>query len=159
MNPDYDPRFLEKLEPLPSLLHQLISSPAVSPLVLPPSVSGAGVYLFSEQGVDLYVGRTRNLRRRIQQHVGARSGDGVAAFAFRLAREATGHVSASYQSELSRAELMKQSEFAAAFGEAKKRIHSMTVRTITIKDDLTQCMFEIYAATVLATRHNTFRTH
>ena len=159
MNPDYDPWFVEKLKPLPSLLQQLVSSPAISPLALPPSVSGAGVYLFSEQGVDLYIGRTRNLRRRIQQHAGARSGDGVAAFAFRLAREATGHVSASYQSKLSRAALMNQPEFAAAFCDAKKRIHSMTVRTIAIEDDLTQCLFEIYAATVLSTRHNTFRTH
>lgn len=128
-------------------------------MALPRSVSGPGIYVFSELRIDLYVGRTRNLRRRIQQHVGAGSGEAVAAFAFRLAREATGHVTASYQSKLSRAELMNQSEFAAALGDAKARIKSMTVRTIAIEDDLTQCLLEIYAATVLATRHNSFRTH
>jgi predicted GIY-YIG superfamily endonuclease len=159
MDPRFDPRFHEKIERLPALLADLMASPAISPAALSPSVSGPGVYLLSDRGIDLYVGRTRNLRRRIQQHVGAGSGDGVAAFAFRLAREATGHVTASYQSKLSRAELMKQPEFAAAFGDAKKRIHSMTVRTVGIEDDLTQCLFEIYAATVLSTRHNTFRTH
>ena len=154
-----DPRFHEKIEQLPGLLAHLVACPVMSPAALPPSVSGAGVYLLSDSGIDLYVGRTRNLRRRIQQHIRTGSGGEVAPFAFRLAREATGHVTASYQSKSSRADLMNQSEFAAAFDDAKKRIHSMTVRTIVIEDDLTQCLFEIYAATVLATRHNTFRTH
>ena len=159
MHPDCDPRFLEKLKPLPSLLHQLVSSPATSPLALPPSVSGPGVYLFSEQGADLYVGRTRNLRRRIRQHANVGSSHRVAAFAFRLAREATGHLSATYSTEGSRDDLSNNLEFAAALVKQKVRIHSMTVRTIAIEDDLTQCLFEIYAATVLSTRHNTFRTH
>lgn len=154
-----DSIFDEKLRPLPSLLEQLIASPAMSPMALPPSVSGPGVYVFSEQGVDLYVGRTRDLRKRIQQHVRPASGHGVAAFAFRLARESTGQLTASYVREASRVALSAEPEFAAAFGDAKARIKSMTVRTIAIEDDLTQCLFEIYAATVLATRHNTFRTH
>ncbi|MGN6151107.1 MAG: GIY-YIG nuclease family protein [Lysobacteraceae bacterium] len=154
-----DSLFQEKLGRLPDLLAGLLMSPAMSPAALSPSVSGPGVYLLSDRGIDLYVGRTRNLRRRIQQHVAAGSGERVAAFAFRLAREATGHVTASYRRELSRVELMNQSEFAAALNDAKKRIHSMTVRTVRIEDDLTQCLFEIYAATVLSTRHNSFRTH
>lgn len=154
-----DSTFAEKLRPLPSLLNRLMSSPAMSPTALPPSVSGPGVYVFSEQGVDLYAGRTRDLRKRIQQHVRPASGHGVAAFAFRLARESTGHTTASYLREGSRVALSAEPEFAAAFGDAKLRIKSMTVRTITIEDDLTQCLFEIYASIVLSTRHNTFRTH
>lgn len=159
MNPDYDPQFLKKLELLPSLLQQLMMSPAMSPLALPASVSGPGVYLFSEHGADLYVGRTRDLRRRIRQHANPSSRHRVAALAFRLAREATGHLNATYGTEGSRDALSANQEFAAAFDKEKVRIASMTVRAIEIRDDLTQCLFEIYAATVLATRHNAFRTH
>ena len=60
-----------------------------------------GVYLFTEHGKDLYVGRGKNLKKRIPQHSPTRMTD--APFAFRLAREETGMLKASYKpDELSR---------------------------------------------------------
>ncbi len=48
----------------------------------------SGVYLFSENGKDLYVGRSRNIRRRYSDHTC--NSPNSAAFAVLLAREKTG---------------------------------------------------------------------
>lgn len=50
----------------------------------------AGVHLFSESGRHLYVGRTNDFRGRYGRHCNPGASHRMAAFAFRLAREATG---------------------------------------------------------------------
>jgi hypothetical protein len=79
-------------------------------------------------------------------------------FAFRLAREATGHVEASYRSEGSRAALAADPEFAAAFSKAKTRVREMELRYVEEVDSLRQTLLEIYAAVVLKTAYNDFDT-
>ena len=55
----------------------------------------------------------------------------MAAFAFKLAREATGKVKASYKAGPdSRAGLMKDAKFVTAFNKAKDRIHGMDFRFV-----------------------------
>ena len=117
-----------------------------------------GVYLFTERGNDLYVGRTkRPLKTRLMEH--ARSSVMAAPFAFRLAREATGNLKASYKSgDKSRDGLMRNPKFAAAFREQSERIGKMSIRYVRVDDATTQALLEIYTATVLGTPQNEFKT-
>ncbi|MFN7964970.1 MAG: GIY-YIG nuclease family protein [Acidobacteriota bacterium] len=64
-------------------------------------MSGSGIYLFSENAMHLYVGRTDNLRQRLQRHQ-RESSKHNAAVTFRLAREQTGQTQATYRPEGSR---------------------------------------------------------
>ena len=117
-----------------------------------------GVYLFTEHGVHLYVGRTkRPLKTRLMEH--ARASVMSAPFAFRLAREITGNLKASYQAgEKSRAGLMRNPVFAAAFREQAKRIGKMSIRYVRTDDATTQALLEIYTATLLDAPYNEFTT-
>jgi len=144
---------------LDGLLTGLLACPAMSVSDLPSSVSGSGIYLFSESGRHLYVGRTGNLRQRIQQHQRDGSKHNAAVFAFRIAREQTGRIRATYRTEGSRAHIEQDPAFAHAFRAAKVRIRGMDVRTAIVQDPITQALFEIYAAVALATPHNSFENH
>lgn len=83
----------------------------------------------------------------------------MAAFAFRLAREATGQTRATYKKEGSRPALMKDPAFVAAFHAAKARIRQMDVRFVEERDPVRQAILEVYVAVVLNTPYNDFDTH
>ncbi len=117
------------------------------------------IYLFSENGKHLYVGRTRHLRNRLRQHSIPASQHNQAVFAFRLAREITGNLTARYTADGSRAALVLLPEFAAAFTAAKKRIRDMELRFVEEADPLRQALLEIYVSIVLKTPYNDFNTH
>jgi hypothetical protein len=96
---------------------------------------------------------TRNFGRKS-------SSPGCPAFAFQLAREKTGRTIASYKTgEGSRAGLMLDPTFAAAFSDAKQRIRAMDYRFVEEGDQNRQALLEIYCAVVLNTRYNDFGTH
>ena len=115
-----------------------------------------GVYFFTEGDRHLYTGRTRRLRVRLMQH--SRPSIKDAPFAFRLARESTGRLKASYKTEGSRDELMADPVFIKSFAEQKQRISKMLIRYVRVEDDVTQALLEIYTSTLLDTPHNEFRT-
>ena len=117
-----------------------------------------GAYLFSERGKDLYVGRTkRPLKKRLKDHSPSRMTD--APFAFRLAREKTGNLKASYKADaLSRKQLQKNPDFIKAFFAASERISKMSIRYVRAEDATTQALLEIYTATVLGAPYNEFTT-
>jgi len=119
----------------------------------------SGIYLFSEGGQPMYVGRTRNLRGRFKGHCGENSGENQAAFAFKLARIETNQTKATYKKTGSRKELLKDPIFADAFARAKQRISRMELRFVEEPDPLRQMMLEIYATFVLKAEHNDFETH
>ncbi len=84
----------------------------------------------------------------------------MAAFAFRLAREATGNLRASYKKgEGSRAGLMENPAFAGAFTLAKGRIREMDLRFVDESDPVRQTLLEVYVAVVLKTPYNDFDNH
>ena len=117
-----------------------------------------GIYLFSERGHPLYVGRTRNLRNRLASH--CHRSHYTATFAFLLARDKTRLRRASYQASGSRADLLKNNaEFAAAFDAARERIAEMDVRVVEEADPVRQAVLEIYVAVVSGARYNDFQTH
>lgn len=105
----------------------------------------------------MYVGRTRNLKRRRNDHLSRHISK--APFAFKLARETTGNIKASYKSKGSREELINNPLFQNAFIEASKRIDKMKFQCIVETDSLMQTLLEIYIALVLNTPYNDFDTH
>jgi hypothetical protein len=153
------PSFVHVVESLQPSFEKLLAQSPMRPVKLPSGLPGPGVYLFTEGGRHLYVGRSNNLRRRMQRHGSAGATYKQAAFAFRLAREQTGKLKATYKTEGSRAHLMEDPAFALAFGNAKRRICEMDLRFVDESDPLRQAILEMYVAVALGTPYNDFDNH
>ena len=80
-------------------------------------------------------------------------------FAFRLAREMTGQLTAAYTVKGSRMALSAEPAFAEAFTKAKARVRNMDLRFVEETNPLRQALLEIYVAVVLDTKYNDFDTH
>jgi hypothetical protein len=128
-----------------------------------------GVYLFTERGEHLYVGRCglteraekkgrgySNFRTRLAGHTRPSSAHNQATFAWRLAIEATGGEFGG--SSMSRTEVERNSKFMQAFIREKERVTTMDFRTVTITDNFESYVFEPYAALILDTRYNSWAT-
>ena len=148
--------FIESLEPSYRLLLRMAP---VTILTLPSDIPQAGIYLLSENDNHLYVGRSNRIRQRLQEHCRPSSNNNTAPFAFRLAREATGLIKASYMEKGSRTHLESIPEFQAEFMKAKDRIRKMSVRVVSEPNPLRQALLEMYVAICLETPHNDFDTH
>jgi len=155
-----DAVFVAHVDALRPKLEHLLAMAPVKPTALPRTMPLAGVYLLSETGRHLYVGRSNGIRRRIGRHCRPGATHRMAAFAFRLAREATGNLVATYKKGVgSRAGLMENEVFISAFTAAKARIRSMDLRFVEESDPVRQALLEIYVSVVLATPYNDFDTH
>jgi hypothetical protein len=155
-----DPRFAGMVEGLAPKLSQLVGASPLSYGTLAWDMPLSGVYLFTETGKHLYVGRSNNLRARYGRHCRPGATHRQAAFAFQLAREATGRIVAAYRAgKHSRDGLMLDPAFAAAFSAAKERIRAMEYRFVEEADQNRQALLEIYCAIVLETPYNDFGTH
>ena len=127
---------------------------------LPKDLPKQGVYLFTENGNHLYVGRSNKIRARYGRHCNPGATHRMAAFAFKLAREATGKLSASYKpGEDSRKGLILNPEFRMAFEKAKARIRQMDFRFVEETDQNAQALLEIYCTLALDAKYNDFNTH
>lgn len=137
----------------------LMTAAAFKCSTVPKSLAGKpGVYLFSEGGVPLYVGRTDDLRKRLANH--RHRSHNTATFAFLLARHETGIREASYQPSGSRADLLKNDPaFGAAFDKARERIADMDVKVVEEDDPVRQALLEVYAAFVSGAKYNDFQNH
>lgn len=154
-----DATFQSLIATLPGAMERLLSMKPEKPSALPKSAPKKGIYLFSEGKKPLYVGRSNRLPQRVRNHGRPSASANQAAFAFRLAREATGNNKASYQKKGSRADLLRDPAFAKAFMDAKVRIAQMDVRYVAETDPPRQYLLEIYVAVALSTPHNDFDTH
>lgn len=115
-----------------------------------------GIYVFyNEFDQPIYVGRTDNIRTRIQHHTRESSKHGSATFAFNLAKRDYG------ESRKSRNELDKDEKFIELFLNHKKKLHQYNIRYIEIRNDVLQTMVEPYLAYKLGTYpdNNTFENH
>ncbi len=149
-------RYVDSLDPS---LQRLIDKPPLKVEELPHSMPRSGIYLLSEGAEHLYVGRSSRLRSRIRGHSRESGTHRQAAFAFLLARHATGRTEASYKPEGSRSDLMTDPEFVEAFVDAKQRISRMDVRYVEETHPLRQALLEMYVAVALETPFNDFDTH
>lgn len=154
-----DSQFAAVVESLEPSFRRLIKMAPVRYATLPKQIPTSGIYLFSEGPKHLYVGRSRDIRGRLGRHCRPGATHRMAAFAFRLAREATGRTKATYTKEGSRTALMDDPVFRAAFEAAKARIREMDVRFVAEDDPLRQTVLEVYAAVALRTPYNDFDTH
>lgn len=152
-------RVAPHLGQLDSLLDRLLRCEPMQVNRLPKWVAGPGIYVFTESQLHVYVGRTNDLRKRLQQHQRNGSQHNAAPFAFRLARESTGLQRATYRTEGSRAQIGSDPRFVEAFSAAKARIRQMDVRAVRVDDPVTQALFEVYASVAVDARYNTFDNH
>lgn len=155
-----DPTFAKLLEGLHPKCERLKAMAPCKSGALPKNMPKQGVYLFSESGIHLYVGRSNRMRARYGRHCNPGATHRMAAFAFKLAREATGRMTASYKvGDGSRQGLMLDPEFSAAFKAAKARIREMDYRFVEETDQNAQALLEIYCTLVLKASYNDFNTH
>ena len=90
-----DSKFAAVIETLAPKLERLLASEPLRNGELPRVMPISGVYLFTENGRHLYVGRSNVLRMRYGLHCRPGATYQQAAFAMRLARKATGRTMAS----------------------------------------------------------------
>ena len=122
-------------------------------------VPQCGVYVFYENGKPFYVGRSNRMKQCIQEHGRGSSGRYSATLAFRMAIKSVGIKKEELKS-IKRGELEKAPGFEKEFFLMRKRIAEMQVRTVEIKDQIEQTLFEVYAALKLDTvEYNDFSTH
>jgi hypothetical protein len=128
-----------------------------------------GVYLFTEAGQHLYVGRCglteraakrgkghSNFRTRLAGHTRPSSAHNQATFAWRLAVQAVDGRLKGLPTV--RAELQRDSRFRREFVRQKERVAAMDFRVVTITDNFESYVFEPYAALMLATPYNSWAT-
>jgi len=153
--------FRQYIETLHPLFERLMQMRPVSVASMPEYVPALGIYLFSEGARHLYVGRTQrqSIRVRMRQHCIPSARQNEAVFAFKLAREMTGNLRASYKTKGSRTFLASDPDFTRAFLEAKERVRHMELRYVEETDALRQTLLEIYVGFVLRTPYNDFDTH
>jgi predicted GIY-YIG superfamily endonuclease len=135
---------------------ELCRSPKHKISHLPNEMPEPGIYLFSEAGRALYVGRTNTLRKRLQSHT--HNSHNRATFAF-LARHQTGNLKASYKPEGSRKHLLEEPEFRKAFDDARQRIREMDVQFVKESDPIKQTILEVFAAFETNAEFNDFDNH
>lgn len=155
-----DVRFLEHINQIHQSYERLMSCSPSSEAPPPKNIPKEGVYLFSENGTHLYIGRSRNIRSRYGLHTRPSSAVNQASFAYLLTREAMNVPAPSYKTdEFSRYGLSKNPKFLELFAQHKARVRRMEFRYVGESDNTRQALLEIYCSTVLATRYNTFKTH
>ena len=154
MNPEFDLCIRE----LPKLKEQLKNSNLIPTNELQ-TVSAKGIYVFYENEKPVYVGRSNNIKARIQYHCRPSSGHGSATFAFILAKEKAVDDNKGINTKDERKVLENNDEFKTLYEEAKKRVSNMSIRVVSIENQILQTLFEVYAAVELKTRYNDFGTH
>jgi hypothetical protein len=146
-----------------SSLHQKLELPlsfepfkyADRPKKLPENV----VYLFTEGGTPLYVGRSRKFPQRLGNHCRSSSRANQSSFAFKLACEMSGLAQTRYSGPNTREKLLAIPAFADAFKSAKMRLNEMQIRYVEEGEVVRQSLLEVYCAVALRTPYNDFATH
>ena len=108
-----------------------------------------GVYLLSESGRPLYVGRTHDVRGRLSDH--RSSAVTRATLAVKMARIAANRPATYTPGNSARHLYSHDPTFRTRFDEARARICAMQVRWVDETDDVRQALLEIYAAVDLDT--------
>jgi hypothetical protein len=144
---------------LPLLLDALLACPPYKAGVRPAVPHNAGVYLFTENGRHLYVGRTRNCNARLGQHTRVSPKENSAPFAFNLAKRAAQKT--GVHAIGTRLAVSAREEFDALFRAAKAQVRAMEFRFVPIDDPALSTIFEVYASIALGTEgeFNLFETH
>ncbi len=152
-------RFSGILDQIEPLLEQLLDCEPHKRGIRPAAPARPGVYLFTESGRPIYVGQTRNFRRRWGEHSRPSSPENSAPFAFNIARQEA--IRQNIGATGSRKAISKLPDFAELFDAAKNRVRAMEFRFVEIEDPPLRTIFEVYASLALGTHgdFNVFETH
>jgi predicted GIY-YIG superfamily endonuclease len=119
-----------------------------------------GCYVFLRGDKPMYVGVSKNVIKRICQHVSGTEHNS-ATLVYKMTdavvklKKSTGN-----RKKPTRASAMTRRRFKRAFGEKQARLLDMRVAYIPVRNHLELYLFEAYAAMKLGTgRWNTFATH
>jgi|SRR5579863_1721613 len=153
-----DQGFARAVSSLHASLEELVNSEPFKYAGRPRGLPENAVYLFSERGVPLYVGRSRNFGQRLGNHCRLSSPANQSSFAFKLACEMSGIAQTRYSGPNTRDKMLKIPAFAKAFKQAKERLNEMEIRFVEEGDVVRQALLEIYCAIALQTRYNNFAT-
>jgi GIY-YIG catalytic domain len=118
-----------------------------------------GVYLITEDDKPIYVGQTRNFRRRWGEHSRPSSPENSALFAFNIAKQEAARKKLTLTG--SRKAVSASPDFGTLFLAAKQRVRAMDFRFVEIDDAPLRTIFEVYASLALGTHgeFNLFETH
>jgi predicted GIY-YIG superfamily endonuclease len=154
MNPSTPP-FSIYLAAVHQAYQKLLTAPLHPAMEHPTIPSSGGVYVFYEKGQPFYVGRTRNLRRRLRQHSHPTATHFSASFAFLMARRLAALPAIP---KLTRDQTAQQLD--SLFSLCRQRVSYMSVRWVSEEEPIIQSLLEVYAAVTLQTteRFNSFRT-
>ena len=144
-----DRKFLQYVEHLEPKFTKLLAMHPVTIESLPKEMPSVGIYLFSESGRHLYVGRSNRLRLRLQSHCRPGAKRHAATFAFRMACIKVGKAKATYKEGTSRAKLEGNPQFADIFRRAKERVRRMDIRFVEEIVPIRQALLEIYISVML----------
>lgn len=149
-----DPKFAAFTEELHGTFERLMGMVPITDGFLPTNLPQRGVYLFSEGGKHLYVGRSNSIRNRYFGHSRPGATQNSAAFAMILSREETGRKASYRAGPDSRSGLMLDPTFSEVFSRQKARIRAMEFRCVEEKRPVQQTLLEVYCAVVLGARYN-----
>lgn len=133
MNKHFDTDFQNLVKQLPHKLESLVDS-ELRPWNDLGSLPQKGIYVFCENNLPIYVGRTNRMRNRLKEHGRQSSGHNKAPFAFNIAKKEA--IRLGLNVGLSRSDLENNPDFVPLFQTAKQRVSEMSVRVISIDDQI-----------------------
>jgi hypothetical protein len=148
-------KFKEIIDQFPRLMEELTISPFITKSDLK-DLPEHGIYVFYENGIPMYVGRSERLKSRLKEHSQQSSGHTSATFAFNIAKQDAKESGIDINKP--RRDLERNPQFAQKYKDAKDRVSKMQIKAIEIDDPVEQTLFEVYAALELGT-NNEWRTH
>jgi hypothetical protein len=150
-------RFDAAVADLPRLHTQLVESPLRPVAHSVSDLNFAGIYVLYESGKPVYVGISKNLTKRLRNHLERSSNK--AAFAFPRAKDALKIAKASYTARGSRKDLMRDLDFLDAFDRARGEIRNMSVRALREDDSFKLFLLEAYVTSEFGLSLGGFEPH
>jgi hypothetical protein len=152
-----DRDFQDSIKNLEQKYRKLMSMSPIEAEKIPNNTPKGGVYLFTENGVHLYVGRTkREIYKRVRNHF---SGAENCPIAWYLVLKQTGKKPGYTKKDSKKNLLSNNKSVHDAYYKAMERTRKMKVRYIQEDDPLRQALLEIYVAIATKAKRNDFDTH
>ena len=148
-------KFKEIIDQFPLKMEKIKNSPVITINDLN-NIPKRGIYVFYENDIPIYVGRSERLKSRLKEHSQQSSGHTSATFAFNIAKQDA--KKADIDINRQRKDLEHDPEFANIYRAAKERVAKMQIRVIGIEDPIEQTLFEVYVSLELGT-NNEWGTH
>lgn len=118
----------------------------------------SGIYVFYDNGTPMFVGRTNSMKDRIMTQGRPGSNHNAAPFAFLMARKDAEEKGIDVIGR-TRSELERDPIFNDLFTQSKNRVSKMSIRLVSVEDQIKQAIFQVYASIELNTPYNDFKTH